>query len=257
MSHFDFIADVCHESLSVQHRKYMLDRGFSPATIEEFKIGTMNIQNIIGKVPMTFLKEKNMVFKNANGKYWSELNDRVIIPIYDVHGEAVALTGRVTDKSNRVKYYNSTYPKGETLFGLNVAKKEILKTNTAIVVEGNLDVIAAHQAGIKNVVAVCGTAMTNKHARLLLRYCNRIILAFDGDIPGKAAGLRSAEMLQEFVGSDLLSIFGLQLPGDEKDIDEYLNKHGAEKLQEIISNSLKVTPHYEIDTWRWETDAER
>lgn len=253
MEYLSKIVDICRANLSAQHKQYMLGRGFSASTIEDFQVGTFSMDVVRQKVPLEYLSEKKIMFRNKNGKYWSEFDNRVIIPIFDHNGTVVGITGRVIGESDRAKYCNSGYNKGGVLFGLDKAKRDILVNNAVVIVEGNLDVMAAFESGVRNVVAICGTAMTERHVHLLLRYCNRFILSLDNDKAGEAARLRSLEMLNYYVEHDLVEVAALQMPDGVKDINELTNRVGTEDCRRLLINSIPAPqPKPKIETtWEW------
>ena len=255
MDYLETIADICHSNLSVQHRRYMLDRGFGEDTIGEFKIGSFFPEAIRSKVPLSFLEEKKILFKNKNGKYWSEFDNRVIIPIMDQSGSCVGITGRVIEECDRVKYCNSNYSKSSVLFGLDKAKRDILVNNFALVVEGNLDVMSAHEAGFKNVVAICGTAMSEKHVQLLLRYCNRVVLGLDNDKAGAAATARSLRIFEYYADNGLLKVSLLELPDGLNDINELMLKAGPDECRRILLSAVSDEAESNLSNdWGWNVD---
>jgi DNA primase catalytic core len=252
MNYIETIVDICHANLSAQHRQYMLGRGFSMVSIDDFQMGTFFQEAILDKVPLEVLTEKKIIFKNKNGKYWSEFDQRIIIPIVDHFGECVGITGRVVVDSDRVKYCNSNYTKSSVLFGLDKAKRDILANNTALVVEGNLDVMASFESGFKNTVAVCGTAMSEQHVHLLLRYCDRIVLGFDNDKAGAAARGRSLEMMGYYASHNLLSVSLLEMPDGVKDINELMCTAGKEECRAFLESQMPMSaskPHNA--GWEW------
>ncbi|MBM2820450.1 MAG: dnaG [Candidatus Berkelbacteria bacterium] len=123
---------------------------------------------------------------------------RIIFPIRDVMGNVIAFTGRVLDPKQEPKYLNTPetiiFHKGQILYNLNQARGSVKQENAAVVVEGQMDVIASHQAGVKNVVATSGTALTNEHLRILYRYTPNIIFAFDSDTAGLVTSKKAYEM---------------------------------------------------------------
>lgn len=150
---------------------------------------------------------------------------RMMVALSDGSGEVVGFTGRIIrDDPRAPKYLNTPqtllFDKSRYIFGLSQAKEAIRKNDAAVIVEGNLDVISSHQAGIKNVVATSGTAMTIQHLKSLSRLAGRIRLAFDGDRAGVNATERAINLAQE-VGVELEVV---SLPDDVKDPDELIQK---------------------------------
>jgi DNA primase len=162
--------------------------------------------------------------------YYDRFRGRIMFPIWDVHGNVVGFTGRVLVETERSggKYVNTpqtlVYDKSRVLYGLNKAKMEIKNKDLTVLVEGQMDVIACHQAGMKNVVAASGTALTLEQVRLLKRYSNNIAMAFDADAAGQNAAKRGIDVALE----QGLNIKIIQIPeGAGKDADECLKKNPA------------------------------
>lgn len=151
---------------------------------------------------------------------------RIMVPLMDPQGRVIGFTARILqDEPNAPKYINTPqtllYDKGRHIFGLHLAKESIRQSDSVVVVEGNLDVIASHQAGIKNVVATAGTAMTENHLRSLSRFTQDVRLAFDADKAGVNATERAIAVASN-MGINL-SIIVLP-PGEAKDADELVKK---------------------------------
>ena len=150
---------------------------------------------------------------------------RLMVALSDGSGEVVGFTGRIIrDDPRAPKYLNTPqtllFDKSRHIFGLYQAKEAIRKSDAAVIVEGNLDVVSSHQAGVKNVVATAGTAMTLQHLKALSRLAGRIRLAFDGDRAGVSATERAINLAQE-IGVELEVV---SLPDDVKDPDELIQK---------------------------------
>ena len=153
---------------------------------------------------------------------------RMMVALSDGSGEVVGFTGRIVrDDPRAPKYLNTPqtllFDKSRHIFGLYQAKEAIRKSDAAVIVEGNLDVVSSHQAGVKNVVATAGTAMTLQHLKALSRLAGRIRLAFDGDRAGVSATERAINLAQE-IGVELEVV---SLPDDVKDPDELIQKDPA------------------------------
>jgi len=162
-------------------------------------------------------------------------DNRVMFPIFEIRGRVVGFSGRALG-GDGPKYLNSPdspiFYKGGTLYGLNFAKDAIKKNNFALLVEGNVDLLACHQAGILNTVAPLGTALTAEHAKLLARHGETVVLAYDSDVAGLAAAERVQEILKE-AGSKV-RILDL---GKFKDPDEFLAAAGREAFLAAIKKS--------------------
>lgn len=193
--------------------------------------------------------EKNMlatglVGKNDFGNLYDKFKNRFMFPIFDVQKRLIAFGGRTLESKESMKekgipkYVNSPenliYSKGKHLYGLNVAKgMHSGKMKKILVVEGYMDVITPHQAGITNVVASLGTALTERQGRLLKQYADEVILSYDSDEAGQKAILRGIDIMQALN----VPIKVLQM-NDAKDPDEYVLKFGPEKFEKVIDSSI-------------------
>lgn len=165
---------------------------------------------------------------------------RVMIPLMDAGGQVIGFTGRILEDDPKAPKYLNTpqtviYDKSRHVFGLSQAKESIRKGDGAVVVEGNLDVVASHMAGVDQVVATAGTAMTEYHLKALSRLSHNVKLAFDADKAGLAATERALPIAQ-VVGVNLTIV---SLPGEAKDPDELIQKD-PNLWREAIDNSQPV-----------------
>jgi DNA primase len=188
------------------------------------------------------IKSVNLSAKNKN-KIYDRFRNRLMFPIYDVHGNVIGFSGRILeDKKNEAKYINTPqtliYNKSQILYGLDKAKQEIKKENLAVLVEGNMDVISSHQAGIKNVIACSGTALTLEQIKLLKRYSSNLALSFDLDSAGQKATKRGIDIAWQ----QELNIKIIKLPKG-KDPDECIKKD-ANIWQKAIKDSQSIMEYY-------------
>ena len=194
-------------------------RKLSKEIVQEFKI-------------VDFLQKKGFALDDIRdagmtNRFGGDIfRDRMVIALQDISGAPVGFTGRLlTESDNAPKYLNTPqtllYDKSNNVFGLSQAKSEIRKAGFAVVVEGNMDVISSHQAGIKNVVATAGTAITARHLKTIARFSNDIRLCFDADAAGINATERAIKLAQE-VGVELSIIALNQASNDAKDPDELI-----------------------------------
>ncbi|MBN2794177.1 MAG: DNA primase [Clostridia bacterium] len=230
-------------------KAYIQKRGLTEETIKTFGLGYApdewrSLLDYLGKPPYTpeELETCGMVIKKENkNDYYDRFRDRLIFPIIDVQGRVIGFGGRIMGEG-QPKYLNSPetpiFNKSNTLYNLNLAKNVLNEEKVLIVVEGYMDVIALYQAGIKNVVATLGTALTSQHGRLLKRYADEIIIAYDSDTAGQKATERSVEILE----AANLRVRVLQLT-DGLDPDEYLKKYGLEILQTKLKKALSFTDY--------------
>jgi len=178
-----------------------------------------------------------LIGSNESGRLYDKFSGRIIFPIFSPNGRVVAFAGRVLDTAQKTaKYLNSPesliYTKGRTLYGLSLAKDEIRKLDKAIIVEGYMDLISLFQNGIKNVVAVSGTALTDEQVQLLSRYTKNVVLLFDADTAGIKASMRSIEiLLRKNMDVKIASV------PEGEDPDSYVNKFGKESFDGIIQKA--------------------
>ena len=185
------------------------------------------------------LLEAGLILRSEKkGNLYDRFRNRVMFPVFDVKGNVIGFGGRVLDDS-KPKYLNSPetiiFQKGINLYGLNFAIKNNLKEDFIIIVEGYMDLIALHQAGITNVVASLGTALTVNQARLLKRYVSKVIISYDADVAGQTATLRGLEILKN-AGFEIKV---LTVP-QGKDPDEFVRNNGKEAFLRLIDEALPL-----------------
>ena len=233
-------------------RTYLSDRGISPEMLERFNIGySLNswdkAYEYLGKkgIAKEVLAEAGIIVPKGKGEgYYDRFRGRIMLPIYDRYKMLVGFGGRVMDDTTP-KYLNSPetplFSKRQLLYGLDLAQNYIRESGYAIIVEGYMDVIVAHQAGIQNVVGTLGTALTENHLRSLSRLTSEVILTFDSDTAGINAARRSVDL---FLNSEINAKV-LLLPAGE-DPDSYIRKLGKTSFAELLK-SAKGIVEFEID----------
>lgn len=233
---------------------YLGSRGFSDEIITRFGLGyapyawdTLAQRGLLKKFPAPLLEEGGLLKRRENGDgFYDTFRDRVLFPIRDEQGRVIAFGGRILPGGESpAKYLNSPetplFSKSRVLFGLDLAKKRIVETRTAIVFEGYADAVMAHQFGVTNAVAVLGTSLTQDHAQALRRLADRIVLLFDADAAGGMAAKRSVELfLRESIDVDVA-----ELPAGT-DPDEFLQAQGREAFEARIDASIDALSFY----WR-------
>ncbi|NNG66945.1 DNA primase [Caldanaerobacter subterraneus] len=222
----------------VKALEYLKSRGLSSTTIKKFGIGYApsndDLLNFLkGKgYKENFLSKAGLVVYKS-GKYYDRFKDRVMFPIIDVRGNVVGFGGRALDDS-LPKYLNTpeteVFKKGKTLFAINFAKKT--QDDKFIIVEGYMDAISLHQAGIDCAVASLGTALTEEQARLIKRYKKNVVIAYDADEAGVNATLRGLDILEKLN----INIKVLSIP-EGKDPDEFIKKEGSEAFKRLVENA--------------------
>ena len=227
-------------------RNYLLARGLSIETMKRFKIGySINSWNgAYDYLRKEGFKEEDMVkagiaAPNTSGSGCHDrFRGRVMLPICDIQNRVAGFGGRVLDDSTP-KYLNSpetpVFSKGHLLYGLDAAKDSIRETGYAILVEGYMDVIALHQAGVTNVVGTLGTAFTINHLRLLNRFCKETVLTFDSDPAGINAALRTMDIFND---SEVKAKVLLLPEGD--DPDTFVGKNGKAAFLALVQSAKGI-----------------
>ncbi len=213
-------------------RKYLKERGLSQQILIDFQIGFApnSWDYIIRFMSSRGFKKRDLfkagiVVENKSGDYYDRFRGRIIYPINNVMGNCVGFTSRViVDDGEQAKYVNSAeseiYHKGKVLYALDKAKLDIRNKSMAVIAEGQMDVIACHQAGFKNVVASSGTAITEDQIRALSRYTNNIVFAFDSDTAGINAMKKAVVMALKLDTTPKI----IETPQGFKDPDEVIRK---------------------------------
>jgi len=228
---------------------YFKERGFLEDTISTFQLGyapdsfdAFYHQAIKdGFNPEVLLKAG--LIKEKNGKHYDFFRDRVMFPISNVSGKVVAFGGRMLKSSKpenpnvyNPKYINTAetdvYHKSQILYGISQAKSDIRKLDVCYLVEGYTDVISLYQAGIKNVVASSGTALTKEQVQLVKRFTENIVILYDGDAAGIKAALRGLDIVLE----QGMNVKLVLLP-DGDDPDSFVKRNGTDATLEFIKNS--------------------
>lgn len=217
--------------LGEKARDYLKARQINPKTSETFNLGYApsawrNLFSFLKKrgFDEKFLEEAGLVIKKGIN-YYDRFRGRIIFPLQDNRGNIVGFSGRLLENDkNSAKYINSpetaVYRKREVLYGLFTNLQNLKKANNVVIVEGEFDVISAYQNGITNVVAAKGTALTESQLKLVKRFHEEVLLAFDADVAGDAAMRRSLEMAEDLG----LNVRIVKLT-DGKDLDEALQKN--------------------------------
>ncbi len=239
---------------------YLKGRALTNETIKKFGLGyapegwTNLLDYLEGKgfTPKE-VYEAGLAKIRENGSYYDVFHDgRVIFPIINVQGNIIGFGGRAMNPGADAKYLNSpetlVFKKKENLFGLNLAKND--KSGQMLLMEGYMDVISLHQAGIGNAVASLGTAFTPEQARLLKKYAAKAVLCYDADQAGRKATLRAGEILTEAeIKTKVMTVT------DGKDPDEFIKAKGADMFR-ILVEQAKPLLMYRIDEVKKEYDLE-
>lgn len=228
-------------------RSYLHERNISEDTIKRFALGCCTnrwdslFQFLRSKgASPDELVQLGLVSKSTKGTgYYDRFRDRLMFPIRNAGGQVIGFGGRIiNDGSAPQKYLNSPetplFHKSSVVYGLDLAKQAIRKRDQVLIVEGYMDVIACHQAGISHAVAPMGTALTPEQVKLLLRYTYRFVTAFDGDEAGKRATLKSLELIENVGGMPTVMIF----PNDS-DPDAFLQTEGQAAFENLLKNAVE------------------
>ena len=204
-----FVQNLWKTDTGAKVLAYLKARGLNDETIREFQVGfAPESKDDLYRHLLDKKHEKEVVLESSlaisrdseSKRVVDRFHLRLMFPIQNTQGDFVAFGGRALKRGDQPKYLNSPeyvlYSKGSLLYNLNRAKSEIRQQDLAIFVEGYFDVMASHQAGVKNVVATSGTALTEKQLKLVKRYSKNVALAFDQDSAGQEALKRSVELAQ-------------------------------------------------------------
>lgn len=246
------LIDVCEETSQFFHtmlmrgkdgrgREYCSGRGLSADVCRRYRLGYSVGRNTLvshlsqkGFTPREMI-DANVAFSGRGGGLVDRFFERVMFPIFDEQGKCIAFGGRIIG-DGEPKYLNTSetpvFHKKRNLYGFNWAKEHIVARGEAVVVEGYTDCIACWEAGLGNVVATLGTALTEHHVKTLTRFAKRIVYLFDGD----AAGQKAAERAIQFIEKDSVDLRCVILP-DNLDPNDYVRTYGGDALREMLDAS--------------------
>ena len=223
-------------------QEYVKKRKLNKQMIIDFKIGYSKI-GLVKYLVSHGIKEEDIIavglaYRRDNNSIVDRFINRLMFTLKDIKGRVIGFTGRKLDDNLDVAKYintneNIVYSKGNNLYGLDIAKN--YSRNEMIIVEGNMDAISLHQRDIRNVVASMGTALTEKQARLILRYTKNVKIAYDSDAAGEEATIRGLDILDK-LGADVRVV---KYEG-AKDPDEYIIKFGKESFLKQVKNSISL-----------------
>ncbi len=253
-------------------RDYLARRGFSSAVAKTWQLGYAPGRGALVRhlTSAGFTTDEivgaNLGLANDGGDTKDRFYERIMFPIRDLQGRAIAFGGRVIEPKEP-KYLNTQdtpiFHKSANMYAIDRAKASITSSGTAIVVEGYTDVIALHEAGITNAVATLGTALTREHVRLLSRFAKRVVYLFDGD----AAGMRAADRASEFIdksvtpeaGRDRVELEVAVIP-EGHDPADYVGEFGADGLNTVVGGAvplLRFSIDRRLDRWDLDRPEER
>ena len=258
----EFFHQQLFNSVNNEALSYLEKRGLDQNIIKEFNLGYVPWQNNFYEKLLTKFSEAEIIltglyYKNEKtNKYVDRFNSRIIFPINNLTGEAIAFGGRIIRDSKLAKYINSPetefYKKGRTVFNLDKAKALRSETNETIIVEGYMDVVSLYSAGIKNTISNSGTALTDIQIELIWKFFSSPIICLDGDQSGQSAALRIAEKLLPLINENNKIYFSTMPKGE--DPDDFVKKNGKDKFKEFLT-SKKIIQSYIWDTYLTEVDT--
>jgi DNA primase len=236
---------LLNEAAGQLARDYLQKRGVSADAIKLFRLGAAPE---LWDDTVNWAKSKNyelplvekaglIIRKEETGNYYDRFRGRLMFPICDEQGRVVGFSGRILSGDEKTaKYVNSPetpiFTKSKVFFGLDKSKRALLDAQSAIVCEGQLDLIACFMAGVQNVVAPQGTAFTDQHARILKRYVDEVILCFDSDEAGQNAAVRSLDHL--LASGIAVRVAVMPKPHDP---DSFIKTNGGEAFCELIQKA--------------------
>lgn len=237
-----FRRNLLSDRTAVISREYIAKRKLGPQIVDKFKLGYASkswdglLEYLKKKGYDDSVMEKSgLLIKGKDGRLFDRFRDRIVFPISDSKGKIKGFGSRVLD-SRQPKYMNSPetfiYNKRNHLYGLDLSWEDIRDKDSALVVEGYLDLLSPYQHGIKNVVASLGTSLTVEQVRMLKRFTNNIIMLFDSDKAGENATVRSLDLLVE----EDVKVRVAQLP-EGHDPDSFINKYGPEVFRKMLASA--------------------
>ena len=236
-------------------RDYLAKRQVADEAVKLFRLGyapdlwddTVNWAKSKGYA-LDLMEQAGLVVRtvreDGNAHYYDRFRGRLMFPICDEQGRVVGFSGRVLSGDEKTaKYVNSPespiFTKGKLMFGLDKSKRALLDTHSAIICEGQLDLIACFMAGVKNVVAPQGTALTGDHARILKRYVDEVVLCFDSDNAGQKAAVRALDGL--LAAGLAIRVATVPAPHDP---DSYIKEFGGPAYQQLIAQAQSFFDYY-------------
>ena len=237
-----------HQQLFLENNKdaldYLLKRGLNTNVIKEFQLGYVPWKNnfyddLSKKYTEEDIALTGLYYKNdKTGKNVDRFNSRIIFPVNNISGDAIAFGGRIIRESKLAKYINSPetefYKKGNMIFNLDKAKDSRAETDEVIIVEGYMDVVSIYSVGVKNVIANSGTALTERQIDLIWKFFSNPIICLDGDESGQKAALRIAEKLFPMINEKNKIYFSIMPEG--KDPDDFIKQNGKDGFVSLLKD---------------------
>lgn len=221
--------------------EYLEKRNIDKDTIKKFGIG-LSIQKVSITeylVSKKYSIDKLVQYGITNDNGHDIFINRIMFPIYDLSGNPIAFSGRIYNTRDTAKYVNTKetdkFKKGKILYNYHIAKEQLKKNDTVIIMEGQMDVIRASTIGVNNCIATMGTALTKDHKNIIRNMTNNVVLCFDGDAAGEKATVSAIELLED----SGVNIKIVRLP-DNMDPDEYILKNGKDSFLAQINSGINL-----------------
>ena len=231
-------------------RRYLKERFIDDKLIKEFEVGLSlssrdDLTNLLQKKNYN-IEDLNRIGLSRNN--YDIYNDRIMFPLYDINGKVVGFSGRIYKNNDQNKYLNTQetviFKKGECLYHYHIAKEQVRIDKNLIIMEGFMDVIRASSIGIRNTIALMGTALTNEQIKLIKRLSNNIILCLDGDNPGRKAAFNIGKIFSK----EGIEVKIVTLPGDD-DPDTFILNNGKDKFVSYLENAVNFND-YKLNVMR-------
>ncbi|MDP3244932.1 MAG: DNA primase [bacterium] len=248
----EFFAQALNSPNGKKAKDYLIARGLDEKTIKLFNLGyAPNAWDDLFRVlvkkfqPADIFAAGLTVKKDGGGGFYDRFRHRLMFPIKDIHGNVAGFTGRILDEAQSGgKYVNTpetlVYNKSRIIYGLDLAKQAVREKDLAVIMEGNMDVIAAHQFGFANTIASSGTALTLDQLGIIKRYTNNIALAFDADPAGQSAAKRGIDLAL----AQGMNVRVITIPeGAGKDPDDCLRKN-KDLWQQALTQAQDIMEWY-------------
>jgi len=243
---------LLNEAAGQTARDYLAKRGVSAEAIKLFRLGAApelwddTVNWAKGKdYPVELVAQAGLIIrKEETGNYYDRFRGRLMFPICDEQGRVIGFSGRILSGDEKTaKYVNSPetpiFTKSKVFFGLDKSKRALLDAQSAIVCEGQLDLIACFMAGVQNVVAPQGTAFTDQHARIIKRYVDEVVLCFDSDEAGQNAAVRSLDHL--LASGIAVRVAVMPKPHDP---DSFIKANGGEAFRKLVESADGFFDYY-------------
>ncbi|MCK9446071.1 DNA primase [bacterium] len=230
--------------------EYLLKRGMKEETIKSWRLGyapdtwTGVTDYLIGQgFEKGDIVNAGLGIKKDAQKFFDRFRSRIMFPICDLNSQVVGFTGRIFNSDDEAKYLNTPntllYDKSRALYGMDKAKMEVRQKDFCVLVEGNVDCIMSHQAGIKNCIAVSGTALTPLHLGIIKRYSSNLVLAFDMDLAGNNATKKGIDLaIKNGFNVKVISMVA------EKDPADIILLEGEEKWRDLVNLAKPINEFY-------------